>query len=261
MISDQHASDASIPSPGAADWKSTDGGLSTSASTMSVGTSGRARDAIAVIDRRTFARDVLTRSLQLASGFRIINAFSSIDEWMLDGSVHQTSVVLLGVGDADGSEQEVVADLRCLADHYPDTPVIVVGNREDAAQVGAILSQGVRGYIPTSMSLSAVVAAISLVAAGGEFAPACALLDAGGPGTKLSARAGAQFGLTGRQQAIAEQIAKGKPNKIIAFELNLSESTVKVHVRTIMKKLGARNRTEVAFKLHAARTGPAARAL
>ncbi len=42
----------------------------------------------------------------------------------------------------------------------------------------------------------------------------------------------------------------GKANKIIAFELNLCESTVKVHVRSIMRKLQARNRTEVAFKLH-----------
>jgi DNA-binding NarL/FixJ family response regulator len=48
-----------------------------------------------------------------------------------------------------------------------------------------------------------------------------------------------------------EGIRRGKPNKIIAYELNMCESTVKVHVRAIMKKLKATNRTEVAFKTSA----------
>jgi DNA-binding NarL/FixJ family response regulator len=56
--------------------------------------------------------------------------------------------------------------------------------------------------------------------------------------------------LTARQAAVAEAVARGKANKIIAHDLNLRESTVKVHIRSIMKKLHARNRTEVAFKLH-----------
>jgi DNA-binding NarL/FixJ family response regulator len=65
-----------------------------------------------------------------------------------------------------------------------------------------------------------------------------------------------RLGLTERQFAVAKAVALGKPNKIIAFELNVSESTIKVHMRTIMKTLQARNRTEVAFKLHSA-TGSA----
>jgi len=44
-------------------------------------------------------------------------------------------------------------------------------------------------------------------------------------------------------------LTQGKPNKIIAYELNLRESTVKVHIRNIMKKVGAKNRTEVIFKI------------
>ena len=52
---------------------------------------------------------------------------------------------------------------------------------------------------------------------------------------------------TPRQAAVVEAIARGKANKLIARELDMCESTVKVHVRRIMKKLGARNRTEVAL--------------
>ena len=47
-----------------------------------------------------------------------------------------------------------------------------------------------------------------------------------------------------------EALKCGKPNKIIAYELNMQESTVKVHVRNVMRKLKARNRTEVVYKLN-----------
>jgi len=52
-----------------------------------------------------------------------------------------------------------------------------------------------------------------------------------------------------RQAEVVQALRKGKANKIIAYELNLRESTVKVHIRNIMKKLKATNRTEVAYKL------------
>jgi DNA-binding NarL/FixJ family response regulator len=49
--------------------------------------------------------------------------------------------------------------------------------------------------------------------------------------------------------AVVEALRRGRANKIIAHELNLRESTVKVHIRNIMKKLNATNRTEVAYKI------------
>ena len=53
--------------------------------------------------------------------------------------------------------------------------------------------------------------------------------------------------LTEKQTAVVRALKQGKPNKIIAYELGMCESTVKVHVRNIMKKLKARNRTQVAY--------------
>jgi DNA-binding NarL/FixJ family response regulator len=55
------------------------------------------------------------------------------------------------------------------------------------------------------------------------------------------------LGFTRREAQVLEQLQQGKANKVIAYELNISESTVKVHVRNIMKKLHATNRTQVAF--------------
>ena len=55
---------------------------------------------------------------------------------------------------------------------------------------------------------------------------------------------------TARQAAVVEALQRNKANKIIAYELKMRESTVKVHVRNIMKKLHATNRTEVAYKVN-----------
>ncbi|MEK1944404.1 MAG: LuxR C-terminal-related transcriptional regulator, partial [Ensifer adhaerens] len=52
-----------------------------------------------------------------------------------------------------------------------------------------------------------------------------------------------------REIEVAEALRRGKANKIIAYEMDLCESTVKVHIRNIMKKLNATNRTEVAYKI------------
>ena len=58
--------------------------------------------------------------------------------------------------------------------------------------------------------------------------------------------------VTARELAVVRAIQKGKSNKVIAYELNMHESTVKVHVRNIMKKLKAKNRTEMAINALAA---------
>jgi DNA-binding NarL/FixJ family response regulator len=100
------------------------------------------------------------------------------------------------------------------------------------------------------MTLDVAVEAIRLVEAGGSFFPADRILAARGRPTPAQAKitTSQQKSLfTDRQAAIVDAIRRGKANKVIAYELNMRESTVKVHVRNIMKKLNAKNRTEVAF--------------
>ncbi|MBV8797547.1 MAG: response regulator transcription factor, partial [Hyphomicrobiales bacterium] len=55
-------------------------------------------------------------------------------------------------------------------------------------------------------------------------------------------------GVTAREAAVIRAIQQGKPNKVIAYELNMCESTVKVHVRNLMKKMKAKNRTDLAMR-------------
>ena len=130
--------------------------------------------------------------------------------------------------------------------------VVVLSEREEASQATAALEQGASGYIPMTMSLKVVAEAIRLVQAGGMYVPASSLMAANRPQEAKGVGGGGVSGLTTRQLAVLEAVRRGKANKVIAYELNMCESTVKVHLRNIMKKLRVRNRTEAAFMVHEA---------
>ena len=93
-----------------------------------------------------------------------------------------------------------------------------------------------------------IQAAIRFVHAGGTYAPLGQLLTIPAERNPTAAASSADHQLTPRQAAVLEHLRQGKANKIIAYELSMSESTVKVHVRNIMRKLSATNRTQVAYK-------------
>ena len=100
------------------------------------------------------------------------------------------------------------------------------------------------------MPMEVAINAIRLVLAGGAFVPAAALISSRDEVERSAPGTGAKRIFTERQTAVIEAIRLGKPNKIIAYELSMCESTVKVHIRAIMKKLKASNRTQVAYLYH-----------
>lgn len=105
------------------------------------------------------------------------------------------------------------------------------------------LDLGARGFVPKKMAARAMVSAVRLMARGEKFAPMGLLTP--DPGTPLAA-------LTGREASVLKGLCEGKSNKEIARDLSLQEVTVKLHVKTLSRKLGARNRTHAAM---IARTG------
>ena len=147
---------------------------------------------------------------------------------------------------------EVERELSALAENRGDAQVVIVSENEDASDILHALDSGASGYIPTSIPLTVVTEAIRLVRAGGTYIPAESLRYAQEQRNSRGSKEGKRFNglLTERQAAVVDALCQGKANKIIAFELNMRESTVKVHVRNIMKKLNASNRTEVAYRIH-----------
>lgn len=137
-----------------------------------------------------------------------------------------------------------------------DTPIVIISAVFDKEIVQKTLEIGVSGYIPKSSPNAVILGAINLVLAGGVYIPHELLnndLDNSEitqEFKKLKLLSDAdetpkekRKKLTPRQVDVVRAIARGLSNKVIAYELGLTEGTVKVHVTVILKVLGVTNRT------------------
>ncbi|MGK9168513.1 response regulator transcription factor [Inquilinus limosus] len=208
---------------------------------------------IAVIEYRKLELECLIRGFRSRNANLEASAFSSIEGWRNAVELHdQMSAILFNIGWRNATDPDVMDAVKSLASDFADIPTIVIGDVEDMTHVMKILEYGARGYIPTSVGLDVAIEAVRLARAGGIFVPASSLTSfqqhlSGEKPPQNSVMNGL---FTARQAAVADALRRGKANKIIAYELNLCESTVKVHIRNIMKKLKAKNRTEVAYKIN-----------
>jgi len=210
-----------------------------------------ADSALLLLDNRTLDRECLAQCLVSHGIGMEVLAFGSIEEWRRDEDFHpRMAAVLVNIGGRKATEQSIAAEITTLVTEFRPTPVVVLSDNDELAQIFKALECGARGYIPSSTGFDVCVEAINLARAGGIFVPASSVLATRRvtePGREAARPMAGMF--TERQEQVIQALRRGKANKIIAYELNLRESTVKVHIRNIMKKLKATNRTEVAYKL------------
>jgi DNA-binding NarL/FixJ family response regulator len=189
-----------------------------------------AEDIVALVCSTPIWRDCLMSCLEFES--YAVLPFATLASWF-DVRSHnvQPDVLLLC--------EPTQKDLPLIAKIDKSVATIVIGGGEGGLNPAQLVALGVRGIIPTETPFSVAVNAIRVVQAGGTFIPA---------GLFAGRESLPDFGrlLTQRQIDVIEALRQGKANKQIAHELNLRESTVKVHIRQIMRKLDARNRTEIA---------------
>ena len=205
----------------------------------------------AVIDSRKLERECFVRVIKATHEQISISAYGSVREWSEASRLRQPCVILLNIGGRNASVRSVGAALEGLVAEAGTTPVIVLSESEELRDMIAAVDCGARGYIPASVGVDVIIEAASLTAAGGIFLPASSLLALRDAVMRDADRpSGIEEQFTSRQAAVADALRRGKANKTIAYELNMCESTVKVHIRTIMKKLRASNRTQAAFKLN-----------
>jgi DNA-binding NarL/FixJ family response regulator len=202
---------------------------------------------IIIIEKRALIRDCLRRCFEAASGQKVI-AVRSVEDCLQISTTMVTSLIIFSVA-SHLKNPETLREIGRLVQGEKARPLIVLSDGDDLEQIVSVLDTGARGYIPTDLALEVAVEAVRLVCAGGVFIPASSLVGARQPGgeTPRPAPRGVSGIFTARQAAVVDAVRRGKANKVIAFELKMRESTVKVHVRNIMKKLNAKNRTEVAF--------------
>src|SRR5215213_10733357 len=133
--------------------------------------------------------------------------------------------------------------LMFLRAQYPSVPVVVVSANDDPAVIRRCMEFGASGFIPKALGVDPIRAAISRVLTGGIWTPPDVNLEtATDPATaKLVQRLAT---LTPQQVRVLMMLSEGLLNKQIAYELSVSEATVKAHVSAILQKLGVESRTQ-----------------
>lgn len=134
------------------------------------------------------------------------------------------------------------AGLQQFRTQFPQVPVVIVSGSDDLADVQDALNTGASGFIHKSTSPSVMLSALRLVLAGGIYVPPHAMRQE--PTPMPTENRGWETRLTARQMEVLRLLALGKPNKLIARELDLSEGTVKIHLSAIFRVLDVNNRTE-----------------
>jgi DNA-binding NarL/FixJ family response regulator len=166
-------------------------------------------------------------------------------------SLSEPDTIIFSIGAASVRDPDVLGKITLLRRHISRVPLVLLSDRDDIDDIDEAMKHGVRGYIPTSLEPSEAAAALQCVAAGGTYVPASALSKLAqdrqnGPRPSIKHETSALKRLTPRESEVLARLRQGKPNKIIAHELRITENTVKVFVGQILLKLGASNRTEVA---------------
>lgn len=220
------------------------------------GRSGRPRRklpiSIAFIDPKPLTRHSITEMLAKAFPDDVTIAASSCME-LLETRRPPSDwphLVIVYIRNSGMHDSWVQDELELAKLRLPDASVIVLSDRDDADEVVKALTFGVRGYIPTSIGCEVAIAALGLINAGGIYIPAhvVSVTHTGLNGAIEDGPTDLSDGLdlTHREFAVMRQLREGKSNKLIATALNMQESTVKVHVRNIFKKLHVANRTQAA---------------
>ncbi len=196
---------------------------------------------------------------ELQSGARVTGAGSarSARDWLAGPDRFDLLLLDLNLPDADGFEL-----LRQLRAEHPGLPVVVVSASERASDVIRAIDLGAMGFVPKRSPPQTLLQALRLVLEGGIYVPDMtpaagfpaareqALRDGfpsgAAPDAAHSAASPAvsRLGLTPRQRDVLACLLKGRPNKLIARELNLSVETVKDHVAAVLRALGVSSRTQ-----------------
>ena len=200
---------------------------------------------VAVVESHRLLRESLTHSIESALSVPVfsLSSISELANLSLDGA---SGLIILSLIEADRAVWEQTLNSLSVIRSHIKVVILASTNNEERARE-AIL-HGVKGFIPTTMGLDIAIYVIRLVMAGGTYAPIDHLVETYQDVPQAITVARLVSALTSRETLIVNRIRQGKSNKVIAYELDMCESTVKVHVRSVMKKLHARNRTEVAMK-------------
>jgi DNA-binding NarL/FixJ family response regulator len=203
---------------------------------------------ILIIDDHPLFREALqTAIMRILPKTEIYEASNFPEALKAIRAVGRIHLVLLDLYMPNVRGFEGLLTLRTL---YPTLPVAVISGQEDLRFVREALNYGAAGFIPKSYSKEQIAAALSEILDGNVFAPADADRVVVSPEEQeLMALARQLMSLTRQQLVVLKMMREGKLNKQIAYEIGLSETTIKSHVSEILRKLNVISRTQAVLKL------------
>lgn len=191
-------------------------------------------DRIVIADDHPLFRAALRSAVDKAAPGAAVEECASLAEARAAMRAAPVDLLLL---DLKLSDSEGMAGLAAVRAEHPTVPVAVVSASEDAPVVRHALGLGAAGFIPKSAPLPQMVEGIAAILAGDSWAPDL-------PEAEEDDLAGRVASLTPSQLRILEGLKAGRLNKQIAFDLGVSEATIKAHLTSVFRKLGVQNRTQ-----------------
>jgi len=190
------------------------------------------RDAVINIISQTFSNSEVLESEDIDSTLALVKENNDLDLILLD-------LNMPGMSGLTG-----LLDLR---NQYPTIPIVIISAETEKQVILQTIAYGAVGFIAKSSTKNTIGEAIKSIFEGNVYLPADIIRSQTTVNTPKEFEISPEkmLLLTRRELMVLKNLTKGEANKQIAFNLNISETTVKSHVSSILKKLGASNRVKV----------------
>ena len=196
---------------------------------------------IVIADDHPLVRGALRQAVAGAIPEATIKETADLDQLSRQLEINpETDLVLL---DLSMPGMRGYSGLFYLRAQYPNVPIVIVSANEDRAVMRRCIEIGAAGFIPKTTEMDVMRQAIRAILAGATWVPCDLELSA--TNDKATGDIVRRLGsLTPQQMRVLMMVSEGLLNKQIAYELSVSEATVKAHVSAILQKLGVESRTQ-----------------
>ena len=211
------------------------------------GGTGPPKARLLIVDPRSLTRDCLVAALQDASDVASAVAVANLEEAIAVTATSRIDAVVVNLAADPFSEADLGNIVTTLGGLGGMRVVITLTNSIAAPYAAAALRQGVRVFLGSDTPFDRIIEAIRFACAGWMVYPAFdfSLLTTFDASIFPSMERGNEFACTPRQLQVLDGLERGLTNKSIALALGISERAVKAHVKELMRRLKANNRTQV----------------
>jgi DNA-binding NarL/FixJ family response regulator len=190
---------------------------------------------ILLADDHDLVRDTLAAFLEMEPDLGVRTAANLMDALTLVADEGAFDLVLL---DYTMPGMDGLAGLTKMIVANQGKPVAILSGTADRTVAEQAIKLGAVGFVPKTLAAKSIVSAVKFMASGEVFAPFGFMHREEVDGTSA---------ITKRERDVLAGLVAGKANKEIAIDLDLQEVTIKLHVKTLCRKLGAKNRTQAAM--------------